>query len=325
MAEVDPRVTFFPQRKIRVQLEDWGRKKNSEDEKRLRLDFVIPLVDEARDGVIPGWIIDPLNAMENPASKQKDAHFDTVLDSVTLEFWDTPTSPKRTLLLTAATLNAFSLKRTEIDGRTYWALHFSVNYIRHVCLNWADKYEDCWVWMEATISGAADVPSKPVPGEQMTIADAGATEPDDEGEHESEAEEVAEQSEQNIREFFAKDDSDQEQSSDERNKSDAPSDGIPQQSADAAAAVAEIPAGHEECSNCHSAFPRAQEPANWIEGKVRKATKAPLAVRKQLGTSFGYICGACVNTLTPKVAEQEATNGQEATDNGQEAAAGLVN
>ncbi len=161
MAEVDARVTFFPQRKIRVQLEDWGRKKNSEDEKRLRLDFIIPLVDEARDGVIPGWIIDPLNAMENPASKQKDAHFDTVLDSVTLEFWDTPSSPNRTLLLTAATLNAFSLKRTEIDGRTYRALHFSVNYIRHVCLNWADKYEDCWVWMEATISGAADVPSKP--------------------------------------------------------------------------------------------------------------------------------------------------------------------
>jgi hypothetical protein len=317
MAEVDPRVTFFPQRKIRVQLEDWGRKKNSEDEKRLRLDFVIPLVDEARDGVIPGWIIDPLNAMENPASKQKDAHFDTVLDSVTLEFWDTPTSPKRTLLLTAATLNAFSLKRTEIDGRTYRALHFSVNYIRHVCLNWADKYEDCWVWMEATISGAADVPSKPVPGEQMTIADAGATGPDDEEEEESEAEEVAEQSEQNIREFFAKDDSDQEQSS-EGNESAAPSDGMPVQSPEAAEAVDEIPAGHEECIHCHKFFPRSQEPANWVEGRVRKSSKAPLVVRKMLGTSFGCLCGGCVNELTPKVSEQEETNGQEA-------AIGLVN
>ena len=284
MSQTDPRLTFFPKRQVRAYLKGWVPKNNAEGEKRIRLDFEIPMLDEARDGMIPGWIINELNAMEAEGSKGKDSDFDTVLEGITLDFFDTPNAPHRSLLLSAATLDGFFLTRTQRDGKTFIALAFNTNVKRdHSTLFWADKYEKCYLWVEATLS-SPEMPSKPAPGEQMTIADATAAPAKTEEEQQSE-------SVGNISLFFA---------GDAEVAEGQPSDGLPVQTAERAAAVAEIPAGHEECVHCHQHFPRAAEPANWIEGKVRKVAKAPLPVRKALGTGFGSVCGKCVNELTPK-------------------------
>jgi hypothetical protein len=169
---VDPRVTFFPKRQVRLELSGWSPKMNNEGEKRIRLDFMLPLIDDARDGIIPAWVLPSLPSMEKEDSVQTETKLDITLEGITAEFFDTPKSPGRTLLLTAATFQDFHLRRVTRDKHTFLALTFTANVKRDWSqLRWCDKYEDCWVWSEFTPTDPA-MPSKPVPGEQMTIADA---------------------------------------------------------------------------------------------------------------------------------------------------------
>lgn len=183
----DPRITFFPKRKVRLELSGWSPKMNSEGEKRVRLDFMLPLIDEAREGVLPGWVLPSLPSMENEDSVQSEVKLDVTLEGVTAEFWDTPKSTGRTLLLTAATFSDFHLRRITRDKKTLLALTFTANVKRDWNqLRWCDKYEDCWVWSEFTPTDP-EMPSKPVPGAQMTIADAAKTEEPEQAPAEAEA------------------------------------------------------------------------------------------------------------------------------------------
>ena len=222
-------------------------------------------------------------------------------------------------------MDGFFLTRTTRDGKTFIALVFNTNVKRdRETLLWADKYEKCHIWVEATPT-SPNMPSKPVPGEQMTIADVEKSAASERVPADNQTEDQVAKSQENISEFFhveAADKGDSEPPSEVEQLAKSSEDEMfseeyidengkdvtdevkarwePKQSAEAAAAVAEIPAGHEECIHCHKFFPRSPEPANWVEGKCRKSSKAPLAVRKLLGTSFGSICGGCVNELTPK-------------------------
>jgi hypothetical protein len=168
---VDPRVTFFPKRKVRVELSDWTKKRNSQDEKRVRLDFTIPLVDDARDGVLPSWLMSPLASFESKDSVESKTKLEVELDGVTIELWDTPKSPARSQLFAAAQLSDFYLIRETRDGSTVLSLIFTTNVKRTFdVLRWCDRYESSYMWAEFT-PASPEVPSKPVPGEQMTIAD----------------------------------------------------------------------------------------------------------------------------------------------------------
>jgi hypothetical protein len=252
MAQPDPRLTFFPKRKVRAYLKGWVPKMNNEGEKRIRLDLEIPMLDEAREGMIPGWVINSLNAMEAPESKESDSGFDTVIEGMTLEFFETPKAPGRSLLLTATTLDGFSLKRIKRDGNTFIALCFNTNVKRSEALKWADKFEACNLWLEATPS-APDMPTKPVPGEQMTIADAEKSSTEPVVQVDSAAQQVAE-SQANVSEFFhvePKGEGEDEESEpdgfgvegmdeEEDETSGNAADPIPMQSVEAAAAVEEI-------------------------------------------------------------------------------------
>ncbi len=166
----DPRITFFPKRRVRVELTDWAPKRNAQGEKRVRLDFTIPLLNEAREGEIPAWLLHPLDTMELPDSVQKKTKLEVELEGVTLELWDTPKSAKRAKLLTAATLSDFYLVEVTRDKETCPALTFCTNVPRTDMLEFCDRYEGCWLWSNFTPVDASKI-SPPVPGAQMTIAD----------------------------------------------------------------------------------------------------------------------------------------------------------
>jgi hypothetical protein len=190
---MDPRITFFPKRKVRVQLVNWYPKRNTEGEKRVRIDLMIPLLDEAMEGMQPAWILPSLQAMDSKDSAQSESKLDTTLEGVTLEAFDTPKSTGRTLLLTAATFQDFHLRRVTKDKQTFVALVFTANVKRDWNqLRWCDKYEECWFWCEFTPADPA-MPSKPVPGAQMTIADASSKDVEKEDQTPEEAEANAEQ------------------------------------------------------------------------------------------------------------------------------------
>jgi hypothetical protein len=170
----DPRITFFPDRLVRVELTDWAPKKNTEGEKRVRLDFTLPLIDEARDRTMPAWILQPLAAMEAPESVQGKTKLENVvLEGVTVELWDTPKSRSRTQTLAAATLSDFYLVKITRDKQTYPALQFCMNVARTGMLPFCDRYEDSWLWAGFTPVDPIGV-TPPAPGVQMTIGDAKA-------------------------------------------------------------------------------------------------------------------------------------------------------
>jgi hypothetical protein len=166
----DPRNTFFPKRKVRVELTTWHPKMNAQGEKRVELDFMLPLIDKARDAVIPAWIIAPLAAMESEDAVQGKTKLEIDLEGVTLELWDTPTSTTRAHLLSAATLTDFFLANITRDKQTFPALIFSTNVARAGMLSFCDRYEAKYLWAEFTPADP-DKKSPPAPGMQMTLAD----------------------------------------------------------------------------------------------------------------------------------------------------------
>jgi hypothetical protein len=168
---VDPRITFFPKRKVRVELSDWAKKRNSQDEKRVRLDFTIPLLDDAREGVLPSWLMSPLASFESKDSVESKTKLEVELDGVSMELWDTPKSPGRSQLFAAAQLSDFYLVRETRDGSTVLSLIFTTNVKRTFdVLKWCDRYESSYMWVEFTPADPATA-TPPTPGVQMTIAD----------------------------------------------------------------------------------------------------------------------------------------------------------
>ncbi len=90
----DPRMSFFPGRKVKAELTSWHPKMNSQNEKRVRLDLMIPLIDETRRGQMPGWMIYELDVMDKADSSVGKVTLDVTLEGVTLEFFDTVKSPE---------------------------------------------------------------------------------------------------------------------------------------------------------------------------------------------------------------------------------------
>lgn len=172
MAESDLRATFFPKKRIRVELSGWTPKKNAQGEKRLRLDFTIPLTDKTRDGVLPSWLIHELAAFERDESHQTNTKFDVELEGVTMELFELPKAAADKLeLLTSTTLSDFVLVRVTRDKSTFPALTFCINVKRTWGLmRFADKYEGCYLWSDFTPADP-EIPSKPTAA-QMTIGDA---------------------------------------------------------------------------------------------------------------------------------------------------------
>jgi hypothetical protein len=195
---VDPRISFFPKRKVRLELTSWVPKLNTQGEKRVRIDFTLPLLDEARDQEMPFWMIPSLAAMEQPDSAQGKTKLEDVeLEGITIELWDTPTSVTRAELLAAITLSDFYLERVTRDKQTFIALTFQTNIPRAGMLKFVDKYETRYLWCEFTPADPAKA-TPPTPGVQMTIADVKSSAAND-------VEQTPEEAQVNAENFLKKD------------------------------------------------------------------------------------------------------------------------
>lgn len=149
MTEVKPQPKFFPGSKRKLSLEDIGFKMNNESEKRIRLDFAMPLTGETFTGM-PAFIGAPFESMNKEDSVESKSTLTAELEGITAEFFATDKSPRRHQMLTATTLRSFYLDRDEEGVVT---LHFSVTVTRdEELVVWAHKYQGATMWaaFEAT-------------------------------------------------------------------------------------------------------------------------------------------------------------------------------
>lgn len=129
---------FFPRQRRRTTLKDWSPKHNNEDEKRIRLNFLIVLSGNISG--IPDFVNDGFVAIEKETAHIDKILFSAELEGVTLDIYDTPEAVKKALLLPAATLRQFALTRK--DDKTILSFNTTVPRSKDL-LNFADKYEDC--------------------------------------------------------------------------------------------------------------------------------------------------------------------------------------
>lgn len=138
---------FFPGAKRRVNLESWVPLMNSQDEKRVRFDFDMPLTGESFDGM-PAFAGSAFESMNKENSVEKKSTLDIELEGIAIEFFATDSSKRRHNMLTSATLRSFYLER---DGEGVVHLHFSTTVRRDEELSiWAHKYEGATMWLEFT-------------------------------------------------------------------------------------------------------------------------------------------------------------------------------
>jgi hypothetical protein len=134
---------FFPRQRRRATLKDWSPKRNNEHEKRVLINFTIPLTGESLVG-IPDFVNDAFVAIEKQGNPIEGITLETEIEGVTLEFFDTPEAKRRCYMLTAATLRKFTLHRK--DEQT--VLSFNTTIPRPIEIyEWLDKYEGCDVFI----------------------------------------------------------------------------------------------------------------------------------------------------------------------------------
>lgn len=139
---------FFPRQRRRTTLKDWSPKRNQETEKRVLINFTIPLSGESLVG-IPDFVNDAFVAIEKQSNPIEGITLDTEIEGVTLEFFDTPEAKRRCYMLTAATLRKFTLSRRE----EITVLSFNTTVPRPIEIyDWLHKYEgcDCFISFDAT-------------------------------------------------------------------------------------------------------------------------------------------------------------------------------
>jgi hypothetical protein len=166
VAEFKPQPSFFPNAKRRITLDGWTPLMNSQDEKRVRFDFDMPLTGESFLGM-PGFIGGAFESMNKEDSVEKKSTLELELEGITVEFFATDKSPRRHNMLTATTLRSFYLER---DGEGLVHLHFSITVRRDEDLViWAHKYEGATMWIEFTATQPSLV--APKDEKQMKLGD----------------------------------------------------------------------------------------------------------------------------------------------------------
>lgn len=160
-------IKFFDGRR-KVELDDWRPLMNSESEKRLRLDLLLPLTGETYSG-LPAFVLDPYEDMEKEQSAVKEIDLGTELEGMTLEAYATDKSgplevewdlgrdalleavddAARKLLLTNCTLRNFKLVRVARGKEKLVCLAFSVTCKGAIGLAaWAYRYHGSTFWVQ---------------------------------------------------------------------------------------------------------------------------------------------------------------------------------
>jgi hypothetical protein len=129
---------FFPRQRRRATLTSWSPKHNQENEKRVLINFAIPLSGNISG--IPDFATEAFKAIETQDTPIADISLDTEIEGVTLEFFDHNEAKRRCYMLTAATLRKFTLTRK--DKETLLTFNTTVPRPQEV-YEWLHKYEAC--------------------------------------------------------------------------------------------------------------------------------------------------------------------------------------
>lgn len=141
---------FFPGQRRRINLDDFQPKLNSEKEKRLLLQFIMPITGQPLVG-LPGFLGAAVEALEKDGSAIDEANITTELEGVTMDIWATDKSEKRDQLITAATLRKFQMVRKRVKEETIVSLLFNCTIqASEKLLLWAFRNHGADMWIQFT-------------------------------------------------------------------------------------------------------------------------------------------------------------------------------
>lgn len=200
-------IAFFPGNRRKIELEYYDPLLNDQDEKRFRLDLMMPLTGQPLIGM-PDWLAPLFRDMDSKGSAAKDVNIETTIEGVTFEGFSTEQSKNkieidkggieltkeemghRHVAITGATLNKFKLVRIAQDEQSLVCLKFSITFRADAGLAlWCHKYYGGTFWGSFTITQATlDLSTKD--DKQMKLG---------------EQPQSTEESQKNVKEFFDKD------------------------------------------------------------------------------------------------------------------------
>jgi hypothetical protein len=105
---------FFQGYRRKLQLTDFSPKLNKENEKRIRLDFAMPLTGQPLVG-LPDFVSAAMDAVGKLDSGIVTADCSPELEGFTIDAFPTPEAKRRELLITGATLRGFQVARPDGD------------------------------------------------------------------------------------------------------------------------------------------------------------------------------------------------------------------
>jgi hypothetical protein len=163
-----PRNNFFPGMKRKLRIDRWNPKHNGEAEKRVLIEFELPLSGQQIIGH-PEFIKDTFATMEKEGSVEKRSELAMLIQGMSIEFFDLPENLEKIHTLHEATFQSFELFR-KADGESHiTVLRFSATVLRTIpllILLHERERTDLWAMFEAT-QGFIE----PKPTDQMKLGE----------------------------------------------------------------------------------------------------------------------------------------------------------
>jgi hypothetical protein len=164
---------FFPEQRRRLILTGVALKRNNEDEKRIKLDFEMPLTGQPLEGMSKE-VAAAFEAVAKLDNGITEAAICSEIKGQTLEIFDTDKSRKRNLLVVGADLQKLSVFRpkSEAGPRDDVSLSFSTTIpYSAAAWTWAPEYAG------ATFYATFETVQASLPGTQQPAQDAFPTLP----------------------------------------------------------------------------------------------------------------------------------------------------
>jgi hypothetical protein len=149
---------FFAGQKRKLKLDGWSPKYNNEKEKRVRIDFAMPLTGQPAVGQ-PEFIKNSFVSMEKEESREKLVELMGTVDNCSIEFYDQPSAKDECMIINGATLDSFAMKRVAEGESHVTILTFCTTVIRTMkLLKFLHEYErkDVWSQFEPTQAEITD-------------------------------------------------------------------------------------------------------------------------------------------------------------------------
>jgi hypothetical protein len=139
--DTSPRNNFFAGMKREMTIDKWVPKHNGESEKRVLINFELPLTGQQITGH-PVFITDSFASMEKEGSVERNIGLAMQLEGMSIEFYDTPNTKDECQVIHSATLDSFEMAR-KADGDSHiTVLRFGATVARTVALlKWLHTYE----------------------------------------------------------------------------------------------------------------------------------------------------------------------------------------